>query len=139
MALLEITDLHVYYGAIHALKGVSLSVEAGQVVTLIGAHGAGKSTTLRTISGLLRPRDGSVAFEGQPLTRLRPEEIVRLGVCHVPEGRRIFSNLRVLENLEMGAYTRRDREVRSDMDRVLETFPRLRERIGQSAGTLSGG
>ena len=139
MALLEVDGLDVYYGAIHAVKGISLSVEAGEVVTLIGANGAGKSTTLRTISGLLRPRKGSIRFEGQEITRLRPDQIVRMGLCHVPEGRRIFANLSVRENLEMGAYTRRDGEIRSDLDNVLNTFPRLRERFGQSAGTLSGG
>jgi branched-chain amino acid transport system ATP-binding protein len=139
MALLEIEDLNVYYGAIHAIKGVSLTVDAGEVVTLIGANGAGKSTTLRTISGLLRPRRGTVRFEGQDLCRLRPDQIVRLGLCHVPEGRRIFANLSVRENLEMGAYTRRDAEIRSDMEKVLTTFPRMKERFTQSAGTLSGG
>ena len=139
MPLLEISNLHVYYGAIHALKGISLTVEAGEVVTLIGANGAGKSTTLRTLSGLLRPREGRVTLEGQDLTRLRPEEIVRLGLCHVPEGRRIFPNLTVRENLEMGAYARNDGGVKDDMERILETFPRLRERITQVAGTLSGG
>jgi branched-chain amino acid transport system ATP-binding protein len=139
MPLLELTDVHVYYGAIHALKGVSLTVEAGEIVTLIGANGAGKSTTLRAISSLLRPRTGSVTFEGKELTRLAPEQIVRRGVCQVPEGRRIFANLSVLENLEMGAYTRRDREVKADLHKVMDTFPRLRERITQSAGTLSGG
>ena len=139
MPLLEISNLNVYYGAIHALKGVSLSVEAGDVVTLIGANGAGKSTTLRTISGLLRPREGSVRFEDRELTRMPPDQIVRLGICHVPEGRRVFANLTVLENLEMGAYTRRDSGVKADLEKVLTTFPRLRERISQSAGTLSGG
>lgn len=139
MPLLEIDNLHVYYGAIHAIKGVSLSVEAGDVVTLIGANGAGKSTTLRSISGLLRPREGSIRFEGTELSRMRPDQIVRLGICHVPEGRRVFSNLTVRENLEMGAYTRRDGEVKQDLESVLETFPRLRERYNQSAGTLSGG
>jgi branched-chain amino acid transport system ATP-binding protein len=139
MPFLEIENLHVYYGAIHALKGVSLSVEPGEIVTLIGANGAGKSTTLRTISGLLRPREGAIRFEGKEITRLRPEEIVRQGLCHVPEGRRVFGNLSVRENLEMGAYTRRDGAVREDLEMVLTTFPRLRERIGQAAGTLSGG
>lgn len=139
MPLLEIDGLDVYYGAIHAVKGVSLSVEAGEVVTLIGANGAGKSTTLRTISGLLRPRKGSIRFEGQEITRLRPDQIVRMGLCQVPEGRRVFANLSVRENLEMGAYTRRDGEIRADLEKVLTTFPRLRERFGQSAGTLSGG
>jgi branched-chain amino acid transport system ATP-binding protein len=139
MPLLDISNLHVYYGAIHALKGISLSVDQGEIVTLIGANGAGKSTTLRAISALLRPREGTLQLEGKDLTRLRPDEIVRHGLCHVPEGRRVFGNLTVLENLQMGAYTRRDREVKADLERVMETFPRLRERIGQSAGTLSGG
>jgi branched-chain amino acid transport system ATP-binding protein len=139
MPLLEIADLNVYYGAIHALQGASLSVEPGEIVTLIGANGAGKSTTLRTISGLLRPRGGSILFEGEELTRLPPERIVRRGICQVPEGRRVFANLTVRENLEMGAYTRRDPGVKQDIERVLETFSRLRERITQPAGTLSGG
>src|SRR5438309_7344640 len=119
MPLLEVDNLHVYYGAIHALKGVSLTVERGEIVTLIGANGAGKSTTLRTISGLLQPREGSVRLEGETVTGRRPEELVRRGVCHAPEGRRVFPNLTVLENLEMGAYSRRDREIRPDMERVL--------------------
>jgi branched-chain amino acid transport system ATP-binding protein len=139
MALLEISNLEVYYGAIHALKQVNLSVEAGEIVTLIGANGAGKSTTLRTISGLVRPRTGSITLNGEPLTRLPPDQIVRRGLCHVPEGRRIFGNLTVLENLEMGAYTRADGEVKADLARVMEAFPRLQERIRQPAGTLSGG
>jgi branched-chain amino acid transport system ATP-binding protein len=139
MPLLEISGLNVYYGAIHALQGVSLSVEPGEIVTLIGANGAGKSTTLRTISGLLRPRGGSILFEGADLTRMPPERIVRCGVCQVPEGRRVFANLTVRENLEMGAYTRRDPGVKQDIERIVETFPRLRERIAQPAGTLSGG
>jgi branched-chain amino acid transport system ATP-binding protein len=139
MALLQVNDIHVYYGAIHALKGVSVSVEEGEIVTLIGANGAGKSTTLRTISGLLRPREGTITFAGEPLNRLPADQIVCRGLCHVPEGRRIFANLTVAENLQMGAYKRRDREIRADMDRVMDTFPRLRERIGQAGGTLSGG
>src|SRR5262249_10993519 len=139
MPLLEVNDLNVYYGAIHALKGINLSVEEGEIVTLIGANGAGKSTTLRTVSGLLRPREGSISFEGRPLARVPADEIVRRGICHVLEGRRVFANLTVAENLEMGAYTRRDGEIRSDRDRLLDTFPRLRERLGQAAGTLSGG
>jgi branched-chain amino acid transport system ATP-binding protein len=114
-------------------------VDAGEIVTLIGANGAGKSTTLRTISALQRAREGSIRFDGQEINRLRPEEIVRRGLCHVPEGRRIFANLTVHENLEMGAFTRRDAGVKADLERVLETFPRLRERISQAAGTLSGG
>src|SRR5262245_1266059 len=107
MALLEVNDLNVYYGAIHALKGISLTVEEGEIVTLIGANGAGKSTTLRTISGLLRPRSGGMTFDGQSLTRMPADQIVARGLCHVPEGRRIFANLTVGENLEMGAYLRR--------------------------------
>jgi branched-chain amino acid transport system ATP-binding protein len=139
MAFLEVDNLNVYYGAIHALKGVSFTVEQGEIVTLIGANGAGKSTTLRAISGLERPREGAIRFEGQDLTRLRPDEIVRKGVCHAPEGRRVFGNLTVRENLEMGAYTRRDREIKADMEKVMTTFERLEERINQPAGTLSGG
>jgi branched-chain amino acid transport system ATP-binding protein len=139
MALLEIENLHVYYGAIHALKGVSVSVGPGEIVTLIGANGAGKSTTLRAISGLLRPREGSIKLEDEELTRVPADQIVRRGLCHVPEGRRVFANLTVHENLEMGAYTRRDGEVKKDLDSVLTTFPRLKERINQPAGTLSGG
>ncbi len=140
MALLEVRDLHVYYGQIHALKGISLHVERGEIVTLIGANGAGKTTTLRTISGLLRPRSGSVWFEGEELSRLPAHEVVRRGVVQVPEGRRVFGQLTVLENLELGAFTRTDPQgVREDLDRVLTLFPRLRERIHQVAGTLSGG
>jgi branched-chain amino acid transport system ATP-binding protein len=139
MPLLELSHLQVYYGAIHALKDVSLSVEAGEIVTLIGANGAGKSTTLRTISGLVRPREGQIRLDGDDITRLPPDQIVRRGLCHVPEGRRVFANLTILENLEMGAYTRRDAEVKADLERMLETFPRLRERLRQQAGTLSGG
>ena len=139
MALLEISNLDVYYGAIHALKGVSLAVEEGEIVTLIGANGAGKSTTLRTVSGLVRPRAGTIRFGGEEIYRMAPDQIVRRGLCHVPEGRRVFPNLTIRENLEMGAYTRRDRDVGRDMEHVLETFPRLRERIRQAAGTLSGG
>jgi branched-chain amino acid transport system ATP-binding protein len=137
--MLEIADLSVYCGGIQALHGVGLQVREGEIVTLIGANGAGKSTTLRAISGLVRPRSGRILLAGEDLTRLPPDRIVRLGLCHVPEGRRVFANLSVRENLEMGAYTRRDREIGADLDRVLETFPRLRERIRQAAGTLSGG
>jgi branched-chain amino acid transport system ATP-binding protein len=135
MATLEVQDVHTYYGNIHALQGVTLAVRDGEVVTLIGANGAGKSTTLRTISGLLQPRDGQVVLDGLP-----PHVVVERGVCHVPEGRRIFARMTVLENLEMGAFARRDRgEIRADMDRVFELFPRLKERVGQKGGTLSGG
>ncbi len=140
MALLEVRDLHVYYGNIHALKGVSLQVEVGEIVALLGANGAGKSTTLNTISGLLRPRSGSVVFEGEDLTTIPAHRIVGRGVVQVPEGRRIFGQLTVLENLEMGAYTRQDPAgVREDLERVFELFPRLKERSAQVAGTLSGG
>ncbi len=140
MPLLDVRDLHVYYGNIHALKGVSLQVERGEVVALLGANGAGKSTTLNTISGLLRPRSGSVVLEDQDLTRTPPHRIVERGVVQVPEGRRIFGQLTVLENLEMGAFTRTDAEgIREDLDRVFALFPRLKERAHQVAGTLSGG
>src|SRR5688572_12843908 len=132
--MLEIGDLHVYYGAIHALKGITLSVGAGEIVTLIGSNGAGKSTTLRAISGLTPARDGRIAFEGADLRRLRAHQIVVRGVGHSPEGRRVFPNLTVAENLDLGAYTRRDREgIRSDLEEVLGLFPRLRERLQQAA------
>ena len=138
--MLEVRDLHVYYGPIHALKGVSLSVAEGEIVTLIGANGAGKTTLLRAISGLTPPRRGTIAFEGRSLLRRLPEDIVRLGVSHVPEGRRIFANLTVQENLELGAFLRRDRaELARDRERVFALFPRLKERLHQVAGTLSGG
>ena len=140
MALLEVKDLHVHYGAIHALHGISLAVEEKQVVTLIGCNGAGKSTTLRAISGLLRPTQGSITFDGKPIAGLEPHEIVRLGIAHAPEGRGIFANLTVDENLELGAFARKDHaQVQADRTRALELFPRLAERIAQSAGTLSGG
>jgi branched-chain amino acid transport system ATP-binding protein len=138
--LLELEDVHVFYGAIHALKGVSLRVDPGQIVTLIGANGAGKSTTLRTISGLLRARNGSVRFEGKDIVHARSQRIVRLGIAQAPEGRQLFSRMTVLENLEMGAFQRRDRgEIATDLERVYELFPRLHERQAQKAGTLSGG
>ena len=138
--LLEVRDLNVYYGAIHALQGISFSVSDGEIVTLIGANGAGKSTTLRTISGLLRPRRGSVWFKGQDITMTPPEAIVRLGIGQVPEGRKIFAPLTVRENLEMGAYTRKDpAEISKTLERVFSSFPRLRERLHQLGGTLSGG
>ncbi len=139
--MLTITNLHVYYGAIRALEGISLEVQQGEIVTMIGANGAGKSTTIRSISGLVRPREGAILFEGQPLHRLPPHQIVKLGVGQSPEGRRVFANMTVRENIELGAFTR-DRhkaEVRSDMERMFELFPRLKERQSQSAGTLSGG
>jgi branched-chain amino acid transport system ATP-binding protein len=142
--VLEIENLHVYYDAIHALKGVTLHVRAEEIVTLIGANGAGKSTLLRTISGLLRPRDGKLVYhpDGRTidLASEPPHHIVGHGISHVPEGRGIFSNLTLMENLELGAYLRRDRgAIRADLDRVFTLFPRLRERARQSAGTLSGG
>ncbi len=140
MALLDIKDLHVYYGAIHALRGVSLEVETGKIVALIGANGAGKSTALNTISGLLRPAQGSVRLEGEDLAVVPPHEIVLKGVVQVPEGRRIFGRLTVLENLEMGAFTRTDqRDIQEGLDRTFALFPRLKERAAQVAGTLSGG
>jgi branched-chain amino acid transport system ATP-binding protein len=137
--VLEVRDLHVYYGEIHALKGASLSVEKGEIVALLGPNGAGKTTTLKTISGLLAPRSGGVTLEGQSLVGVPAHEIVRRGLAHVPEGRRIFNRLSVAENLEMGAYTRSDGAIREDMDRAFTLFPRLRERRTQVAGTLSGG
>jgi branched-chain amino acid transport system ATP-binding protein len=140
MPLLEVDSLHVYYGQIHALKGISLTVEPGEIVTLIGANGAGKSTTLNTISGLLRPRHGRVVLAGEDLAALPPHEIVRRGVVQVPEGRRIFGQLTVMENLSMGAYARTDRDgIQEDLERVFTLFPRLKERRHQVAGTLSGG
>ncbi len=140
MALLEIEDLHVSYGAIHALRGLAFEVAAGTIVTLIGANGAGKSTTLNTISGLLRPHRGCVRLEGEDLTSVPPHEIVFKGVVQVPEGRRIFGRLTVLENLEMGAFRRTDAgEIREGLDRTFSLFPRLKERMTQVAGTLSGG
>ncbi len=140
MALLHLQDLHVYYGSIHALRGLSIEVDAGKIVTLIGANGAGKSTTLNTISGLLRPRRGSVRLEGEDLAGVPPHEIVLKGVVQVPEGRRIFGRLTVVENLEMGAYTLAARTaIEEGMDRSFALFPRLKERRMQIAGTLSGG
>jgi branched-chain amino acid transport system ATP-binding protein len=141
MALLEIRDLDVHYGAIHALHGVSLQVQAGQIVTLIGANGAGKSTTLRAISGMVKASRGEIRFDGQVITGRPPHELVRLGIAQAPEGRGIFANLTVDENLEIGAYIRKgDRAgVAKDREHVLTLFPRLRERLQQNAGTLSGG
>lgn len=140
MALLEIRNLHVHYGAVHALQGIDLDVEAGQIVTLIGANGAGKSTTLRTISGLLRPSAGTITLEGQTLVGRGTHEIVRRGVAQAPEGRGLFANMTVAENLDLGAYARRDHAaVRADREWALSLFPRLRERLEQSAATLSGG
>jgi len=140
MPLLEIKDLHVHYGAIHALHGVNLSIEKGRIVTLIGCNGAGKSTTLRAVSGLLRPSAGSITYDDKSLIGVPPHTIVRMGVAHSPEGRGIFPNLTVDENLDLGSYIRSDHaEVHKDRERGLTLFPRLRERLKQSAGTLSGG
>jgi branched-chain amino acid transport system ATP-binding protein len=141
MALLELQNVHTYYGNIHALKGVSLTVNQGEIATLIGSNGAGKSTTLRTISGLLTPRQGQIIFNGRRIDNLEAHQIVKLGISQSPEGRRIFPRLTVLENLEMGAYSRpgRDGEFQADLDRVFELFPRLKERTAQKGGTLSGG
>jgi branched-chain amino acid transport system ATP-binding protein len=137
--MLALSDLHVFYGEIHALKGVSLAVEAREIVALLGPNGAGKTTTLKTISGLLTPRGGAVVLEGESLVGIPPHAVVRRGIAHVPEGRRIFNRLTVADNLEMGAYVRSDGGIRQDMERVFGIFPRLRERRTQVAGTLSGG
>src|SRR5512138_2830760 len=138
--LLEVVDLNVHYGAIHALQGISFTLDKGEIVTLIGANGAGKSTTLRTVSGLLRPRRGEIRFRDTDITMAPAEQIVQMGISHVPEGRKIFAPLTVRENLEMGAYTRDDpAEIRQSLERVFASFPRLRERLDQLGGTLSGG
>jgi branched-chain amino acid transport system ATP-binding protein len=139
MTLLEVDDLHVSYGAIRALQGISLRVNAGEIVTLIGANGAGKTTTLRTISGLARPSSGGIRYNGASIVGMPPHRIVREGLVHVPEGRGIFLNLTVDENLKLGAYSRHDAEVTKDRERVFALFPRVRERLKQVAGTLSGG
>ena len=140
MSLLELQDLHVHYGAIHALKGVSIGVEEGKIATLVGANGAGKSTTLRAISGLIQPSRGEIRFGGRSLRGIKAHEIVRAGISHVPEGRIVFANLTVLDNLEMGAYLRRDRAgMAADLKKIFHLFPRLEERRRQAAGTLSGG
>jgi len=139
-ALLEVNDLHVFYGAIHALQGISFHMNEGEIVTLIGANGAGKSTTLKTISGLLRPRQGNILFQDRDLTKVSAPKIVSLGIVQVPEGRMIFAPLTVRENLEMGAYSRSDaNEIRASMQQVFASFPRLQERLTQPGGTLSGG
>jgi len=137
--LLEVEDIHTFYGSIEALKGISLTVDEGEVVTLIGSNGAGKSTTLRSISGLSSPRTGSIRFRGQEIGTLPAQEIVRLGISLSPEGRRCFQRMSVRENLELGAYLRRDTNVTEDLDRVFSLFPRLHEREKQKAGTMSGG
>ncbi len=138
--MLQVENIDVYYDAIHALQGISFHVEAGEIVTLIGANGAGKSTTLRAVSGLVHPRSGSITFQGGDITTMPAEQIVRLGISHVPEGRKIFAPLTVRENLDMGAFTRSDRaEIDRTMQRIFASFPRLKERIHQIGGTLSGG
>ncbi|MBA3423709.1 MAG: ABC transporter ATP-binding protein [Rubrobacter sp.] len=140
MALLEVENVHSYYGNIQALRGVSLSVEEGEVVTLIGSNGAGKTTTLRSIHGVLQPREGKVIFDGEEIQGLPAHDMIGRGIAQSPEGRKIFSRMSVLENLEMGAFHRNDRSgIREDMDRVYELFPRLKERTKQEAGTMSGG
>ena len=138
--MLKIDGLHVYYGAIHAIKGISLEVNQGEIVTLIGANGAGKSTTLRTISGLLKPKEGTIAFEGNSIGGVPAHEIVKRGISQVPEGRRIFADMTVMENLDLGAFTRSDKDgIKADLKMIFERFPRLEERKEQQAGTLSGG
>jgi branched-chain amino acid transport system ATP-binding protein len=137
--MLRLENVHTYYGHIHALQGITMEVRRGEVVTLIGSNGAGKTTTLKTISGLLHPREGNVFFEGADISRTAAHHLVKLGIGHAPEGRRIFSRLTVLENLQMGAFTRDQKGLGPDLDRVFHLFPRLKERIGQQGGTLSGG
>ncbi|MEI7467294.1 MAG: ATP-binding cassette domain-containing protein, partial [Chloroflexota bacterium] len=140
MAILELKNVHTYYGNIHALKGINLTVEEGEVVTLIGSNGAGKTTTLRTIQGLLKPREGSIKLNGEELTKLPPHDVVKRGVSQSPEGRLVFPRMSVKENLEMGAFQRNDKDgIAADMEKVFGLFPRMKERINQRAGTLSGG
>ena len=139
MAFLEVDDIKTYYGNIQALKGISLTVEEGEIVTLIGSNGAGKSTTLRSISGLNAARKGAVRFDGRDITHVAPQDIVQLGISQSPEGRHCFQRMSVRENLDMGAYLRRDKRVSEDMDRIFSLFPRLKEREKQKAGTMSGG
>jgi len=139
-AVLRVDDIHTYYGTIHALKGISLEIREGEIVTLIGANGAGKSTTLRSINGLNRPREGRIVFQGRDITQTPPHDVVKLGISQSPEGRRLFPHMSVYENLEMGAFQRPDRKnLREDFDRVFTLFPRLAERRSQKAGTMSGG
>lgn len=140
MPMLEVENIHSYYGNIHALKGISLTVDQGEIVTLIGANGAGKSTTLRTIMGMVKPREGHVRLENNELTHYKPHEIIYKGIAMVPEGRRVFARMTVTENLEMGAYSRDNKKaIADDLDRVFTLFPRLKERHSQVSGTLSGG
>lgn len=139
--MLQLENLEVYYGSIRALNGIHLRVDRGEIVTMIGANGAGKSTMIRAISGLIRPRSGKVLFEGEDITSAPPHKLVEMGICQSPEGRRIFANMTVRENLELGAYVhyRNKSQIREDYDRVLALFPRIKDRLNQSAGTLSGG
>jgi branched-chain amino acid transport system ATP-binding protein len=137
--LLKLDGVHTYYGQIHALQGVTIEVKRGEIVTLIGANGAGKTTTLKTVCGLLHPRQGTVTFDGKDVSRTAAHDLVRAGIGHAPEGRRIFSRLTVLENLQMGGFTRNQAEINEDVERVMTLFPRLRERTYQQGGTLSGG
>lgn len=138
--MLELNNLNVYYGAIHALKNINLKVNEGEVVTLIGANGAGKSTTLKAVSGMLKPRTGEIIFNGKKINSLSAPDIVKLGMSHVPEGRRVFAKMNVMENLEMGAFTRNDKDgIKQDIERVFNLFPILKERMDQISGTLSGG
>lgn len=140
MAMLEVNDIKVYYGMIQAIKGVSFHVDEGEVIALIGANGAGKTTILHTVSGLLTPKEGTITFEGQDLVKIPGHKIVSMGMAHVPEGRRVFAQLSVLQNLMMGAYTRKDKEeITQTLETVFDRFPRLKERQNQMAGTLSGG
>jgi branched-chain amino acid transport system ATP-binding protein len=140
MALLEVSGIDVFYGRVQAVRGATLQVDKGEIVALIGSNGAGKTTTLRTISGLIHPLHGTIKFDGKDITHTEPQKIVDLGICHSPEGRRLFTRMTVHDNLKMGAYTRRNQaEIKQDMDRVFELFPRLKERLHQIAGTLSGG
>lgn len=139
MAVLQVENINVYYGSIHAIKGISFEVNEGEIVTLIGANGAGKSTTLNTVSGLLHPSTGNVSFLGQSLAKVQPHKIVERGLAQVPEGRRVFAQMTVQENLEMGAYTQDNKNIHEDLEKVYSLFPRLKERMNQTAGTLSGG
>ena len=137
--VLQVDDIHTFYGAIEALKGITIEVQEGEIVTLIGSNGAGKSTTLRSISALTPPRLGTITFRGTEISRMPPQDIVQLGISQSPEGRKCFQRMTVRENLDMGAYLRRDKEINSDLDRVFDLFPRLKEREKQKAGTMSGG
>lgn len=139
MSMLKVEDIHVYYGSIHAIKGISFEVNQGEIVTLIGANGAGKSTTLKTVSAMMKPKTGSVLFEGKSMVGIKPHMIVSRGMAHCPEGRRIFQQMTVQENLEMGAYTRDKSEIEDSIAGVYELFPRMKERFKQTAGTMSGG